>query len=75
MRDRKWDAETAALIARFAEIEPATSGFDLRSGVTVIDPVGFHERLKEDIAAGPAGPRARLGALQSDLKDYIAKRT
>jgi len=75
MADRKWDAQTAALIARFGEIEPAASGFELRPGVTVIDPVLFHEGMRGDIAAGPGGPRARLGAIQNDLRDYMAKRS
>ena len=75
MADRKWDAETAALIERFMKMEPPASGFELRSGVTVIDPVVFHGCLKGDIVAGPNGARARLGALQNDLRDYVAKRT
>jgi len=73
--DRKWNTETAALIERFMKMEPAASGFELRSGVTVIDPVAFHVSLKGDIATGPNGARARLGALQNDLRDYVAKRT
>jgi len=73
--ERKWDAETAALIERFMKMQLATSGFELRSGVTVIDPVKFHECLRLDIVAGPGGARARLGSLQNDLRDYMARRS
>lgn len=70
----KWDPETEALIRRFREIGPAEKPFELRSGCTVIDPEKFHQMLKEEIDLGPRGARARMGSVQSDLRDYLKGR-
>lgn len=67
----KWDPETLELIRRFRGIGPAEKPFDLRSGCSVIDPVKFHQMLREELDLGPRGARARMGAVQSDLRDYM----
>jgi hypothetical protein len=67
----KWDREIEVLIRRFRETGPAEKPFELRSGCTVIDPAKFHEVLKAEIDLGPRGARARMGAVQGDLKDYM----
>jgi hypothetical protein len=68
----RWDAEADGLIKRFRALTPMSGEFELRSGVTVIDPVKFHQCLESEIAGGPGGARARTKALITDLKDYLA---
>ncbi len=63
-----WDAETAPLIAWFLRTPPPPKSFNLYPGVTVLRPDRFWESLKGDIAGGPAGARARSGALRKDLR-------
>jgi len=41
--------------------------FHLRQGVEVVDSTRFLASLRRDIGRGPAGPRARYGALQRDI--------
>lgn len=41
---------------------------DLTPWIHVSDPARFYAALRTDIAAGPRGPRARLGGLRADLK-------
>ncbi len=64
----RWGAEIAALIAWFLGTHPPSEPFELYQGVTVLRPDRFWEFLKGDIAGGPAGARARTGALQKDLR-------
>ncbi len=64
----RWGAETAALVAWFLGTPPPPEPFNLYPGVTVMRPVHFWDSLKGDIAGGPAGPRARTGAFQKDLR-------
>ncbi len=63
----RWGAETAALVAWFLGTPPPSAPFSLYPGVTVLRPDRFWESLEADIAGGPAGARARTGALQKDL--------
>lgn len=53
---------------------PASAPFELRSGCTVTDPELFHKALVETAEAGPKNARAKLGAIQGDLRDYLALR-
>ncbi len=65
---KDWDTETLALIKWFYGTHPPTEPFELSRGVTVIRPALWWTAMRRDIAAGPNGPRARYGALQSDLR-------
>lgn len=64
-----WDTETRANIAWFKKLKPPAESFALREGCTIVSPKQFFERLLDDIKGGPATPRARMGALQTDLRD------
>ena len=65
-----WNAEAAELVTWFQNtgdrlpVEP----FDVCSGCRVVEPTRFYAALRSEIASGPAGPRARLGTLQVDLR-------
>jgi hypothetical protein len=65
-----WTEADAALIAWYesARDRMPTEPFRLAQGVAVIGPTKFFDTLERDIRAGPAGARARMGALQFDLK-------
>lgn len=68
-----WDRETQRLVQWVQGWTPPSQPFVLRSDdtgrpvVTVEDPYRFKQAILADVAAGPAGPRSRTGALQSDL--------
>ena len=62
-----WDAEMARLIEWFLTIEPPSQPFEISRGVTHLHPEKSFASLRQDIAAGPNGPRAYTGALQADL--------
>lgn len=51
-----------------APVEP----FFLEPHLRVVDPGKFFESLRREIETGPRGPRARLGALQWDLRNLKA---
>ena len=63
-----WDAETARLIEWFMRTPPPAQPFELCRGVVILKPALCLTALKRDIAEGPNGPRARYGAVLSDLK-------
>jgi len=70
-----WTARERALIAGFKKLSaPVAQPFMLASGVIVTDPALFHASLASDIAHGPRGPRALMGALQRDLDQYLLTR-
>ena len=62
-----WDACTAELIEWFGTAQFPKEPFYLAPWIRVGDPVKFCASLQADAQAGPAGPRARTGAFQSDL--------
>ncbi len=64
----EWDAEMLTLIRWFLSTHPPAEPFELSKGVTVIRPALWWTATRRDIAAGPDGPRACHGALQSDLR-------
>ncbi len=68
----EWDAEMLTLIRWFLGTHPPTDPFELCRGVTVIRPALWWTATRRDIAAVPGGPRARYGALQSDLRRLAA---
>lgn len=67
---RTWTAEEAELINWFlASLDTMpTDTFRLYSGVNVVNPSKFFTVLERDCKVGPNGPRARTGAITSDLK-------
>jgi hypothetical protein len=67
---REWDTADAALIEWFQRCRSRLpqSPFALWPWARVSDMHRFLGSLDVDIAAGPGGARARLGALQNDLR-------
>ncbi len=67
-----WPPDVQSLVDWFmiqgAPVEP----FFLEPHLRVIDPGKFFESLRREIETGPIGPRARLGALQWDLRNLKA---
>ena len=62
-----WGDATAA-VAWFASWTPPAEPFQLKPGITILDPHRWRQSIAADIAQGPSGPRARYGALQDDLR-------
>jgi tubulysin polyketide synthase-like protein len=71
-----WDAETDRLIAWFVshQSELPQAPFHLARGIEVTDRERFCAAIRQDIAAGPRGPRARWGAVQTELRRLAALR-
>jgi hypothetical protein len=67
-----WPPDVQSLVDWFmiqgAPVEP----FFLEPHLRVEDPGKFFESLRREIETGPIGPRARLGALQWDLRNLKA---
>ena len=63
-----WDEETSVLVDWFLETDLPEGPFRLKRGVEVGQPGKFYEVLKNDVAQGVDGARARTGALQEDLR-------
>ena len=57
----------------FLTLEPPAEPFYLEDHRKIVDPVKFFSALRMDITAGPAGPRARMGTLQCDLRKLKAR--
>ena len=71
-----WDAETLRSIDWFRTTTPPDEPFELHRGVIILDPARWWRSIVDDIGCGPMGPRARYGAVQSDLKQlYIHPHT
>jgi hypothetical protein len=68
---KKWTPELEDLIARFGAVEPASAPFQLAPWGHVVDPVKYHEALRQEIEMGPESPRARLGGLSTELAIYL----
>ena len=64
----EWDAEMLTLIRWFFGTRPPAEPFELCRGIVILKPTLWWTAMRRDIAAGPGGPRARYGALQSDLR-------
>ena len=60
--------ELAGLIEWFASWVPLAEPFQLKLGITILDPQRWRQSIAADIAQGPSGQRARYGALQDDLR-------
>ena len=72
MQEKAWPPDIQSLIDWFSTLEPPPEPFYLADYMKVLDPIKFFEQLRFEIKIGPAGPRARLGTLQSDLKKLKA---
>ncbi len=66
--EETWDGEMAELVRWFLGTHPPNEPFALTKAVVVLKPALWWTATRRDIAAGPNGPRARYGALQSDLR-------
>jgi len=64
----KWDEPMAELIRWFLNYDLPEQPFSISPYEQVLHPARYYEALKRDIEAGPKCPRARYGALQSDLQ-------
>lgn len=62
-----WPPKVQSLIDWFMKLEPPAESFNLEPHMFVIDPHKFFATIRREIETGPTGPRARTGALQSDL--------
>lgn len=72
-----WSGEMQELIAWFRAAPRPTEPFYLAAHLKVINPANFFAALEREIEAGQESPRARTGALQSDLlsiRNYLGKR-
>lgn len=68
-----WPPEIQAIVNWFMDLAPPAESFYLEPHIRVINPVKFFATLRRKIEAGPSGPRARMGALQSDLRALQVK--
>ncbi len=60
--------DAAAAVAWFGSWAPTAEPFQLKPGITILDPQRWRQSIAADMAQGPSGPRARYGALQDDLR-------
>lgn len=72
---KAWSPEILELVERVKSFGPAQAPFQLRQEATVSDPEKFHEAILSEALLGSDGPRAKLGAIQADLRDYLAFRS
>jgi hypothetical protein len=63
-----WSPEVQSLVDWFLTINPPPEPFYLENHLHVLDPAKFFDVLRHEIKSGPSGPRARMGTLQSDLR-------
>jgi hypothetical protein len=73
-----WDEESKELIRFFQDSRPRlpTAPYRLTRWLFVESPPGWYTSLELDISFGPHGCRARMGALQEDLRllrEHVAK--
>lgn len=64
----EWSEETAGHIQWLETWQPPQEFFALCPHRIILDPALFQAQLMGEVAQGVKGPRARYGALQSDLK-------
>jgi hypothetical protein len=62
------------LVERFLATAPAKEPFGLCEWMYISDPAKYHEALMGDVKAGSKGPRARTGALFSEIELYLKAR-
>jgi hypothetical protein len=76
---REWDDEAQELIGFFQSARPRLprTPFRLTRWQYISDPAKWYRSLELDISSGPLGCRARMGALQEDLRrlrEYLSSR-
>jgi hypothetical protein len=65
-----WPPDVQSLVDWFLTLEPREiTPFHLEPHRPISDPVKFCAALRLDISRGPAGPLARYGTLQDDLRN------
>ena len=67
-----WPPKIQSLIYWFFTFDPPKESFYLVPHLLINNPMKFFQSLRLGIETGPRGPRARLGALQSDLRQLKA---
>jgi len=67
-----WTPDVQSLVDWFMIQGAPAEPFLLEPHLRVVDPGKFFESLRREIQTGPRGPRARLGALQWDLRNLKA---
>lgn len=67
-----WPPDVQSLVDWFMIQGAPAEPFLLESHLRIVSPGKFFESLRRAIETGPRGPRARLGALQSDLQKLKA---
>ena len=65
---KDWGDEILTIAVWLQKTPPPAKPFELHPGVSVVDPTGFWQAIKYDVAAGKNGPRTYYGALQKDLR-------
>jgi hypothetical protein len=65
---REWTTAEQSLVDWLAAADLPVEPFVLDQARKVPDPRVFVDSLRRDTEAGPGGPRARTGALRSDLE-------
>jgi len=63
-----WSLEMQSLVEWFMMQEAPVEPFYLEPHQRVLDPVKYFHSLRQDIATGPTGARAKYGTLQDDLR-------
>jgi len=72
-----WPEPMAGLVRWFENADLPQKPFSPSGYEHILRPATYYEALRRDIRQGPKTPRARYGALQSDLKrlkDYCKRR-
>ncbi len=59
--------DLAPIVEWFLSAEPPAAPFKLKQGIMISNPQRWWADIAADIAAGPQGPRARYGGVQSDV--------
>ncbi len=59
--------DLAPIVEWFLSAAPPAEPFILKPAIRITNPARWWHDIKLDIATGPAGPRARYGALQDDV--------
>lgn len=67
----RWDEETLGNIEKLRSVRLPPEGFELFPGVTVVDTKKFMDALGADIERGPDGIRAKMGAVQKEIKRLV----
>jgi hypothetical protein len=67
-----WPPEVQSLVDWFLTLDQTKEPFHLEPHRRIVDPAKFFQSLRCEIQTGPRGPRAKMGALQCDLRKLKA---